>query len=84
MWKTYVQVEFSRTDGRSFETVIAELGGDALVEEAREMAKELVKSSATDYVIVSLQQRDGAKVGKTKVARWTRRSQEWTTELKGI
>ena len=68
---TYVQLRFSRTDGRSWSTGLSGLGSH-LVEEAREMAKCLTKSC--DYVEVIIEDRQGAESANTKCHLWSARN----------
>jgi hypothetical protein len=66
---TYVQLRFSRTDGRSWSTGVAGIG-DHLVAEAREMAKTLTRSC--DYVEVILEERNGALTTSSTTHMWSK------------
>jgi len=66
---TYVQLRFSRTDGRSWSTGLSGLGAH-LVGEAREMAQTLTKSC--DYIEVIIEQRNGGTSENTQRHLWTR------------
>lgn len=70
---TYVQLRFSRTDGRSWDTGVAGLGERKLAE-ARAMAERLTQSSATDFIEIVTEQRDGAMSSGTTTERWSRRN----------
>jgi hypothetical protein len=67
----YVQVEFSRSEGRSF-TLGLTAYGEAALTEAREMARRLSQSVATDYIIVTVENRVGANSTDIKVYKWSR------------
>lgn len=67
--ETYVQLKFSRTDGRSWSTGISGLGAH-LVTEAREMARTLTLSC--DHIEVFIEQREGAETVDSKLYRWSR------------
>jgi len=72
--QTYVQLRFSRTDGRSWSTGISGLGAH-LVAEAREMSLNLMKSC--DYIEVIIEERKGAESLNTKTHNWSK-SRGWT------
>lgn len=71
MIANYAQVKLSRTDGRSWDLVLAEHGVKAATN-ARDMSRQLTRSAATDYVEVTLEQRDGANTVDTATYRWSR------------
>lgn len=73
---TYTQLRFSRSDSRSWSTGVAG-SGEATLAEAREMAKNLAASPATDFIEVITEDRDGAITSNTKVYVWNRAS-GWT------
>jgi hypothetical protein len=66
---TYVQLRYSRTDGRSWSTGISGMGTH-LVAEARSMARNLVKSC--DYIEVTIEHRNGAATESSTRYSWSR------------
>lgn len=68
---TYVQLKFSRSDGRSWTTGIAGTGLIALAE-ARKMARELTRSAATTHIEVTTEDRSGAETRNTATHKWSK------------
>ena len=68
---TYVQLKFSRSDGRSWTTGVAGTGLVNLAE-ARKMARELTASTATTHIEVITEDRRGADSRNTVAYKWTR------------
>jgi hypothetical protein len=67
----YVQLKFSRTDGRTWVTGLTGYG-DKAVAEARDMARTLSQSPACDFIEVAIETRDGAVTSDSATYTWSR------------
>lgn len=69
--ETYVQLKFSRTEGRSFTTGVSGFGEKQLGQ-AREMAKGLTRSGVVDFIEVVVEEREGAMTKSSETHKWSK------------